>query len=36
MGSFILLKEVDIKFKYDSDKDDLVNGFYIPVLSNSV
>lgn len=36
MGSFILLKDVDIKFKYDSDKDDLVNGFYIPVLSNSV
>lgn len=36
MESFILLKEVDIKFKYDSDKDDLVNGFYIPVLSNSV
>ena len=31
-----MLKEVDIKFKYDSDKDDLVNGFYIPVLSNSV
>lgn len=31
-----MLKDVDIKFKYDSDKDDLVNGFYIPVLSNSV
>lgn len=36
MRSFILLKDVNIKFKYDSDKDDLVNGFYIPVLSNSV
>lgn len=31
-----MLKNVDIKFKYDSDKDDLVNDFYIPVLSNSV
>lgn len=31
-----MLKDVDIKFKYDSDKDDLVNEFYIPVLSNSV
>ena len=36
VGSFILLKDVDIKFKYDSDKDDLVNEFYVPVLSNSV
>lgn len=31
-----LLKNEDIKFKYDSDKDDIVNEFYIPVLSNSV
>jgi len=31
-----LLKDEDIKFKYDSDKDDIVNEFYIPVLSNSV
>lgn len=32
----ILFKNEDIKFKYDSDKDDIVNEFYIPVLSNSV
>ena len=31
-----MLKNEDIKFKYDSDKDDIVNEFYIPVLSNSV
>jgi len=31
-----LLKDEDIKFKYDSDNDDIVNEFYIPVLSNSV
>ena len=31
-----LLKNADIKFKYDSDKDNLVEEFYIPVLSNSV
>ena len=31
-----MLKDEDIKFKYDSDKDDIVNEFYIPVLSNSV
>lgn len=35
-GLVSLLRNVDIKFKYDSDKDDLVNEFYIPVLSNSV
>lgn len=31
-----MLKNADIKFKYDSDKDKLVEEFYIPVLSNSV
>lgn len=31
-----MLKNEDIKFKYDSDKDDIVNEFYVPVLSNSV
>lgn len=31
-----MLKNADIKFKYDSDKDNLVEEFYIPVLSNSV
>ena len=36
MGGIFLLKNEDIKFKYDSDKDDIVNEFYIPVLSNSV
>ena len=30
-----MLKDVNIKFKYDSDQDDLVNDFYIPVLSHS-
>ena len=29
------LKEVNIKIKYDSDEDDLLNDFYIPVLSQS-
>ena len=29
-------KDLDIKIKYDSDKDDILNEFYIPVLSNSV
>ena len=27
---------MDIKIKYDSDNDDVLNEFYIPVLSNSV
>lgn len=31
-----MLKELDIKFKYDSDEDDLINDFYKPVLSNSI
>lgn len=31
-----MLKEIDIKFKYDSDQDNIVEDFYIPVLSNSV
>ncbi len=31
-----MLSDLDIKFKYDSDKDNLVEEFYIPVLSNSV
>lgn len=31
-----MLKNANIKFKYDSDKDNLVEEFYIPVLSNSV
>lgn len=31
-----MLSDLDIKFKYDSDKDDLVEEFYIPVLSNSI
>ena len=35
LGGTFLLKDVNIKFKYDSDQDDLVNDFYIPVLSNS-
>ena len=30
-----MLNELNIKFKYDSDEDDLINDFYIPVLSNS-
>ena len=30
-----MLKDVNIKFKYDSDQDDLVDDFYIPVLSAS-
>ena len=29
-------KDLDIKIKYDSDNDDVLNEFYIPVLSNSV
>jgi superfamily II DNA or RNA helicase len=30
------LLDLDIKFNYDSDFDDLINDFYNPVLSNSV
>lgn len=30
-----MLDELNIKFQYDSDSDDLINDFYIPVLSNS-
>ena len=30
-----MLNDLNIKFKYDSDKDDLVNDFYLPVLSNA-
>lgn len=30
-----MLNELNIKFKYDSDKDDLITDFYMPVLSNS-
>ena len=30
------LKELNLKESYDSDKDDLLNDFYIPVLSNSI
>ena len=30
-----MLDELNIKFQYDSDSDDLINEFYIPVLSNS-
>ena len=29
------LKEVNIKIKYDSDEDDLLNDFYIPILSQA-
>ncbi len=30
------LKEVKIKSSYDSDEDDLINDFYVPVLAESV
>ncbi|MBR0369529.1 MAG: DEAD/DEAH box helicase family protein [Methanobrevibacter sp.] len=30
------LNDLDIKIKYDSDEDDLLNDFYIPALSESV
>lgn len=30
-----MLNDLEIKFKYDSDEDDLINEFYVPVLSNS-
>jgi hypothetical protein len=29
------LKDLDIKIKYDSDRDDMINDFYNPVLSES-
>ena len=29
------LKDISIKIKYDSDEDDLLNDFYIPVLSEA-
>ena len=35
MGVTFLLTDIDLKFKYDSDKDNLIKDFYIPVLSNS-
>ena len=35
MGATFLLTDIDLKFKYDSDKDNLIKDFYIPVLSNS-
>lgn len=31
-----MLQDLNIKYKYDSDSDNLVKEFYIPVLSNSV
>lgn len=30
------LKDLDIKFAYDSDEDDILNEFYIPTLSTSI
>jgi len=30
------LKDIDIKEAYDSDLDDILREFYIPVLSNSL
>jgi len=32
----MFLKEISIKNNYDSDLDDILNDFYIPVLSNSI
>ncbi|MCL2156444.1 MAG: DEAD/DEAH box helicase family protein [Methanobrevibacter sp.] len=29
------LKDLETKFKYDSDRDDIINDFYIPVLKES-
>ena len=29
-------KDLDIKIKYDSDNTDILNDFYIPILSNSI
>ncbi|KZX10675.1 DEAD/DEAH box helicase family protein [Methanobrevibacter filiformis] len=31
----MVLEDINIKIKYDSDKDDMISDFYIPVLSNS-
>ena len=36
LGEVKLLSDLPIKLKYSSEKDDLINDFYIPVLSNSV
>ena len=30
------LKDLNLKISYDSDSDDILNDFYIPVLSNSI
>ena len=30
-----LLKNLNLKYEYDSDKDNLIEDFYVPVLSNS-
>ena len=30
------LKDLNLKETYDSDEDDILNDFYIPVLSNSI
>jgi hypothetical protein len=29
-------RDLDIKIKYDSDNTDILNDFYIPMLSNSI
>lgn len=31
-----MFEDLNIKYKYDSDKDDLINDFYIPVLASSI
>jgi len=36
MGDIMNLKDLELKYSYDSDEDDILNGFYIPVLSNSI
>jgi len=37
LGKLLLgLKDIEIKETYDSDYDDILNDFYIPVLSNSI
>ena len=35
-GIGMSLNDLDIKIKYDSDEDDLLNDFYIPALSESI
>lgn len=35
-GDKMVLKDLDLKKAYDSDMDDILNDFYVPVLSNSV